>query len=164
MRTGIEICSVHSVRTCAQISSRWASTVLGLFSLTLIFIQALLASFPEPLMNCSDALAENLRRLDPEAGGRPDAIWAGPRNQDDAMALVPLVEPLYERPQGEMLRALCDSLVPVFRAGSQIPRELISEIFSELLTRKGVSSTYSLILQSYMTLLGSSQIRVSGAC
>jgi len=115
-------------------------------------------------MNCSDTLAESLRRLDPEAGGHPDAIWAGPRNQDDAIALVPLVEPIYERPQGEMLRALCDSLVPVFRTGSQIPRELISEIFSELLTRKGVSTIYSPTFQRYMTLLGSSQIRVSSSC
>jgi hypothetical protein len=75
-------------------------------------------------MNCSDALAESLRLLDPGAGSRLDTIWTGPRNQDDAIALVPLVEPLYKRPQGEMLRALCDSLVPVFRAGSQIPQEL----------------------------------------
>jgi len=94
-------------------------------------------------MNCSDALADSLRLLDPEAGGHSDAIWAGPRNQNDAIVLVPLVEPLYKRPQGEMLHALCDSLVPVFRAGSQIPRVLISEIFSELLTRKGVSPLYS---------------------
>jgi len=100
----------------------------------------MLASFLEPLVNDSD---ESLRLLDPEAGGRPDTIWAGPRNQDDAVALAPLVEPLYKRPQGEMLRALCDSLVPVYRAGSQIPRELISKIFSELLTRKGVSPLYT---------------------
>lgn len=115
-------------------------------------------------MNCPDALAENLRFLDPEAGGHLEAIWTGPRNQDDAIALVPLVGPLHERPQGEMLRALCDSLVPVFRAGSQIPPELISEIFSELLTRKGVSAIYFPTLHRYMTLLGSPQIRVSSSC
>lgn len=98
-------------------------------------------------MNCSDALADRLRLLDPEAGRRPDALWGGPPNQNDAMALVPLVEPLHKRPQGEMLRALCDSLMPVFRTGSQIPRELIGEVFSEMLTRKGVSSLYSPTLQ-----------------
>ena len=54
----------------------------------------MLASFPEPLVNDSDGLAESLRLLGPEAGGRPDTIWAGPRNQDDAVALAPLVEPL----------------------------------------------------------------------
>lgn len=38
MKTGIEICSVHSVPPCAQISSRCASTILELLSLTLNFI------------------------------------------------------------------------------------------------------------------------------
>ena len=90
-------------------------------------------------MGCSDALAERLRLLDPEIGRRPDALWGGPPSQNDAIALVPLVEPLHKRPQGEMLRALCDSLMPVYRTGSQIPRELINEVFSEMLTRKGVS-------------------------
>ncbi len=90
-------------------------------------------------MNCSDVLADRLRLLDPEAGRSPDTIWAGPPNQNDAVALVPLVEPLHNRPQGQMLRALCDSLMPVFRPGSQVPRELIGEVFSEMLTRKGVS-------------------------
>ena len=93
-------------------------------------------------MNCSDVLADRLRLLNPEAGHRPDTLWAGPPNQNDAIALVPLVEPLHNRPQGQMLRALCDSLMPVFRAGSQIPRELIGEVFSEMLTRKGVSPLY----------------------
>jgi hypothetical protein len=80
----------------------------------------------------------NLSHWNPDAGGSPD-VWAGSSDQGDAMALVPLVEPLYKRPQGDMLRALCDSLVPVFREKSQVSPELISEIFSDLLTRKGVS-------------------------
>ena len=97
-------------------------------------------------MNCSDVLADRLRLLDPEIGRRPDTLWGGPPSQNDAVALVPLLEPLHKRPQGQMLRALCDSLMPVYRAGSQIPRDLISEVFSEMLTRKGVSALYSLML------------------
>lgn len=97
-------------------------------------------------MNCSDVLADKLRLLGPEAGRHPDTLWAGPPNQNDAIALVPLVEPLHNRPQGQMLRALCDSLTPVFRVGSQIPRELIGGVFSEMLTRKGVSPLYSPML------------------
>jgi len=59
------------------------------------------------------------------------------------MALVPLVPPLHDRPQGEMFRALCDSLIPVFKGKSQQTQELISKNFSDLLTRKGVSPLYS---------------------
>src|SRR5258706_1727479 len=97
-------------------------------------------------MNCSDVLADRLRLLDPEAGRSPDTIWAGPPNQNDPIALVPLVEPLHNRPQGQMLRALCDSLMPVFRAGSQISQELIGAVFAQMLTRKGVSPLYSPML------------------
>ena len=97
-------------------------------------------------MNCSDVLADRLRLLDPEIGRRPDSLWGSPSSQNDAITLVPLVEPLHKRPQGQMLRALCDSLMPAFRVGSQIPRDLISEIFSEMLTRKGVSPLYSPML------------------
>ena len=89
-------------------------------------------------MNCSDDFAKNLSRWNPDAGGYPD-VWAKLSDQGNAMALVPLVEPLYKRPQGDMLRALCDSLVPVFKENSQVSPELISKIFSDLLTRKGVS-------------------------
>ena len=90
-------------------------------------------------MSYSDGLAENLSRWNPDAGGPPDAMWASPSDQDDAMVLVPLVQPLYKRPQGDILHALCGSLVPVFKEKWQVSPELISTIFSDLLTRKGVS-------------------------
>jgi len=85
-------------------------------------------------MDCTEVPAGSLRHLNSHA----HTIWGGPGRQDDAMALIPLVEPLHNRPQGEMVRALCDSLIPVFRERSQTRHELISEVFSDLLTRNGV--------------------------
>lgn len=77
--------------------------------------------------------------MNPGTRDRFHNIWRRPGGQDDAMALIPLVEPLHNRPQGEMVRALCNSLIPVFRGKSKIRYEPISEVFSGLLTRNGVS-------------------------
>lgn len=96
-----------------------------------------MASWPEPLIDCGEVPAENLELWNPVTGHHPDNTQDGPSNPGDVMALVP---PLRNRPQGEMLLALCDSLIPVFREKAQVTQDLISEIFSDLLTRKGVSS------------------------
>jgi hypothetical protein len=107
-------------------------------------------SFPEPLLECSASLAEGLRNIGARAGDREQtrpslgspAVWNDAPQQtgpDVVASLVPLLEPVYKRPQGEMLQALCDSLVLFFRIGPPASQGRISEIFSELLTRKGVS-------------------------
>jgi hypothetical protein len=111
--------------------------VLSVFTVT--YFQALLASFPEPLIDCSEVPAGNLRLWDSDIGSGSNTTLAGPINQDSATALVP---PLHNRPQGEMLRALCVSLIPVFRGESKRFQQPLCEIFSDLLTRKGVSSFY----------------------
>lgn len=103
-----------------------------------------MASFPEPLIDCSEVPAKDLRLWNPDTGHRPDDTWAGLDNQEDAEVLAPSVPPLYNRPQGEMLRALCDSLIPVFREKPQMTQDLVSENLSDLLTRKGVSPLCSL--------------------
>jgi hypothetical protein len=121
-------------------------------------------SFPEPLIECSTSLAETLRDIgsrieeqDKPASRfsiglkRPQTseIWRGSHDpKPDAVAsLIPLLEPVYKRPQGEMLQGLCGSLVPFFISGPRTSHGEVSEIFSELLTRKGVS------VLGYLTLL-----------
>jgi len=108
-------------------------------------------SFPEPLLECSATLAETLRGINGEENGRvSQRIWEGSHGEQpsaDAIAsLVPLLEPIYKRPQGEMLQALCDSLLPFF-SNPHPSQGRISELFSDLLTRKGVS------VQRCLTLL-----------
>lgn len=106
-------------------------------------------SLPEPLVECSATLAETLRGVngeDDERGSR--SIWesSGEQPGADAVAsLVPLLKPIYKRPQGEMLQALCDSLLPFF-ISAHPSQGKVSELFSDLLTRKGVSVGLSLTL------------------
>ena len=129
--------SAHSVRLRAQISSRWVPIVLCVSTVT--FSQALLESFPEPLIDCSGVPTGSLKFWQADIGGRSSTIRANPSNQDSEMSLVPLVPRLYNRPQGEMLQALCISLIPVYRGRSTDYQRLVYAIFSDLLTRKGVS-------------------------
>ena len=129
--------SAHSVRLRAQISSKWVPIVLCVSTVT--FFQALLESFPEPLIDCSGVPAGSLKIWQADTGGRSSTTGASPSNQDSEVSLVLLVPPLYNRPQGEMLRALCISLIPVFRGQSTDYQRLFYGIFSDLLTRKGVS-------------------------
>jgi hypothetical protein len=120
-----------------------------------MLFQILLMSFPEPLSECSASLAEGLQNIGARASEREHtqpslgspAVWNDAPQQmgSDAVAsLVPLLEPVYKRPQGEMLQALCDSLVLLI--GPPTSQGRISEIFSELLTRKGVSVRHYLAL------------------
>jgi hypothetical protein len=69
------------------------------------------------------------------------SLWRSSRDlkPNVVVSLVPLLEPIHQRPQSEMLRALCNSLFPFFLGGLDTSQERVSEIFSELLTRKGVS-------------------------
>ena len=94
-------------------------------------------SLPEPLIGCSEVLDGNPALWNLDTGHYPDNTQDGPSDLDDVTALV---SSIHNRPQGAMLRALCDSLIPVFRDWPQITQDLISDLFSELLTRKGVSS------------------------
>ena len=94
-------------------------------------------SLPEPLIDCSEVSAANLELWNPDTGHRPDNTQDVPSNLGDVTALV---SPIHNTPQGEMLRALCDSLIPVFKDKPQITQDQISDLFSDLLTRKGVSS------------------------
>jgi hypothetical protein len=67
------------------------------------------------------------------------SIWTGaPKPESVEEPLVSLLEPIYKRPQGEMLHALCKSFAPFF-AGPYMSQGKVCEIFSELLTRNGVS-------------------------
>lgn len=56
---------------------------------------------------------------------------------DKVAALVPLLERIYQRPQGEMLHALYDSLVPCFATCPNASQEKLIVIFSAILTRQG---------------------------
>jgi hypothetical protein len=118
-------------------------------------------SFPEPLIECPASLAESLRGIgsntciieENELGrafsSSSTAVWGDPREKtdsDEVASLVPLLEIIYKRPQCEMLQTLCDSLVPFFRIGPHTSKGRLSEIFSELLTRKGVSARHSMTL------------------
>lgn len=94
-------------------------------------------SFPEPLIACSEVSAGNLELWNPDTGHLPNDTQDVPSTLGDVAALV---SPIHNSPQGEMLRALCDSLIPVFRDKPQMTQDLISDLFSDLLTRKGVSS------------------------
>ena len=100
-------------------------------------------SFPEPLISCHIILFTG----DESLSSWP--IWGNTRKRtrpDIVASLVPLLEPVYKLPQGEMLHALCDSLVPCFGTGHPVGQTWISELFSELLTRNGVSVRHFLAL------------------
>ena len=87
-------------------------------------------------MNCSEDPAGNLKLWNTDTVRRPNTSWVGPSDLDRAIFMVPFVPPLYGRPQGEMLRALCISLIPVFKGESNPSQSLFSETFSDLLTRR----------------------------
>ena len=112
-------------------------------------------------MECSASLAETLQGISPSARVREQyqpvsllsspssPVWNPARRQttpDAVASLMPLLEPVYKRPRGEMLQALCDSLVPFFSTGPRAFEERISEFFSEVLTRRGVSPRHPLTL------------------
>jgi len=90
-------------------------------------------------MDCSEVPAGILSLWNSDTGQRPNNARDGPINEESGMALVPLVPPLYNRPQGEMLRALCISLIPAFDRESKSAQRAYCGVFSELLTRNGVS-------------------------
>ena len=102
-------------------------------------------SLPEPLI---EYVAADLHIPPFNTTPRPRAIIPRRMNQhgDEVAALVPLLERIYQRPQGEMLHALCDSLVPFFATCPRSSQEKLSVIFSALLTRQGVSVWHSLSL------------------
>ena len=93
-------------------------------------------------MNYSEGPAGNLELWNSDTGRRPNTSSSGPSDPDSAIFLAPLVPPLYNRPQGEMLRALRVSLIPVFKGESKFSQVLFSDTFSDLLMRR-VSPLYS---------------------
>ena len=144
--------------TCANLIK--VGSLHTIYSKPTLF-QTLLVSFPEPLIEWSASLAETLRGISSTTRineqDQPISPLESPSSpvSDTArshtgphvvVSLVPLLEPVYKRPQGEMLQALCDSLVPFFRIGPRDFHGRVSEIFSELLTRRGVSIRHSLTL------------------
>lgn len=100
-------------------------------------------SFPEPLIEC--AACSPAHAPFSNTTPRLRAITPGWTNSHDdgVAALVPFLERVYQRPQGEMLHALCDSLAPFIATCPPSSQEKLSVIFSALLTRQGVSVWHS---------------------
>ena len=87
-------------------------------------------------MNYSEGPAGNKNLWNLDTGRRTNTSWAGPSDPDSAIYLASFIPPLYDGPQGEMLRALCVSLIPVSKGETESLRNILSETFSDLLTRR----------------------------
>jgi hypothetical protein len=85
------------------------------------------------------------RRKDSGPGSESSAaVWTNTSgaihlSNDHLDAVKALLQPIHNRPEGDMVRALCKSLAPHFSRAQSDTKRGLSTTFSILLTRRAVS-------------------------
>jgi hypothetical protein len=126
--------------------------------------QHLLSSLPRPLVEIDVTLAQTLlqfssRNADSNASsGNSAPIWTGSnpsRLPDDGLnTLIALIKPLHKRAQGEILKALCDSLRECYTGRDQAYLTDLTRTICNILTRTVVRIAFLSISHQLNHLMG----------